>query len=463
MNIAGRLERLPLSRFHYLAFAIIGVGMFFDGYDLTITGFVIPPLHATKWLDAATTPMFISFPLLAAAAGSLAAGVLGDRLGRRFLFKLNALVYGLGSLGCGLATGFGMLLVFRIVTLFALGTQIVTGYSYMNELTPRAQRGGFQSAVSFLVNGGLPIGALLAWLVIPHAAPGLGWRVLFLVSVVPALLVLAGQRLLPESPRWLVSVRREAEADAILARIEADVERRTGRKLPAVPAMPEPRRDLGWGTLLAPGVRGRMVLAIIFNICHLVAIFVLVSWLPAVLVAKGMSFLKTFTFTAVSFAGGFLGPLIGMAIADRIERRWSVAGAAVIGAAAGILYAQQTTPTGLMLTGLVLVTAIFYISSVGFATYVPEILPTGVRLRGMGTAVLIGRIASAVSPFVVAAVLSSGRDPFVIVTGVGVLYVVMALAIGLAGPETAGKSLETLEHTLSPAGAVRDVEPVPGE
>src|ERR1700733_6708262 len=97
--------------------------------------------------------------------------------------------------------------------------------------------------------------------------------------------------------------------------------------------------------------------------------------------------------------------------------------------------------------GLSLVSAIYYISSVGFATYVPEILPTGIRLRGMGTAVLIGRLASAVSPFIVADVLRSGHDPFVIVTGVGALYVILAVAITFTGPRTAGKSLELLEHT----------------
>ena len=194
-------------------------------------------------------------------------------------------------------------------------------------------------------------------------------------------------------------------------------------------------------------MRGRFLLAVLFNVCHLVAIFVLVSWLPSILVAKGLSFLKTFSFTAVSFAGGFLGPLIGIAIADRFERRWSLAGAALIGAIAGITYAMQTSQYGLMLTGLILVSAIFYISSVGFATYVPEILPTGIRLRGMGTAVLIGRVASAISPFGVAWVLRSGFDPFIIVTAVGVLYIVLAAGVALCGPTTAGKSLESLEHS----------------
>jgi putative MFS transporter len=447
MNIAGRLERLPLCRFHYLAFTVIGLGMFFDGYDLTVAGFVIPPLAGLHWLGPDRTPLFISIPLFAAALGSIVAGILGDWLGRRVLFKLNALLYALGSLGCGLAVNFEMLLLCRTITLFALGLQTVTGYAYMNELTPKLHRGRFQSAVSFLVNGGLPVGALLAWLFVPNLAVDVGWRLMFLFSVVPAVLVFVGQRLLPESPRWLVSVGREAEADAVLSRIEADIVHRRGVPLRDAVATPEPRRDLGWRTLWEPGVRGRFLLAVLFNVCHLVAIFVLVSWLPSILVLKGLTFLKTFSFTAVSFAGGFLGPAIGMVIADRFERRWSLAAAALIAAIAGISYAMETSVPGLMLTGLILVSAIFYISSVGFATYVPEILPTGIRLRGMGTAVLIGRVASAISPFAVAWVLRSGYDPFLIVTGVGVLYIVLAAGVAFTGPQTAGRSLEALEHT----------------
>ncbi|MDR5780639.1 MFS transporter [Caballeronia sp. LZ065] len=448
LNIAGRMERLPLSRFHWTLFAILGVAMFFDGYDLTVTGFVIPALHKHGWLTPATTATFISVPLIAAAFGSIAAGLLGDRIGRRRLFQATVLAYSLSSLGCGFATSYGMLLTFRTINLFAIGTVTVTGYAYLNEFTPRRYRGRFQSAVALLLNGGLPFGALMARLIVPNTDVNVGWRVLFLLSVIPALLVFANKRLLPESPRWLASVGRDEEAARVVDSIEAGIVQREGKTLPDAELAREPARHLGWDALFSPLVRGRFALAVVFNICHLTGLFVLISWLPTLFISRGLTLGSTFTFAAVSFMGGFLGPLLGIVLADRIERRWSLVAAALIAAGAGVAYAGQTSSQGLMITGLILVTAIFFISSVGFATYIPEILPTGVRLRGLGTAALIGRLASAATPFAVAAALLTLKNPFYVVSSVGVAYVVMALLLAMLGPNVRGRTLESLESGL---------------
>ena len=445
LNIASRLERLPLSRFHWKFFVILGIAMFFDGYDLTVTGFVVPALHKSGWLTPATTATFISVPLVAAAFGSLAAGLLGDKLGRRRLFQATVLLYSVASLGCGFADTYALLLIFRTINLFALGTLTVTGYAYLNEFTPKTYRGRFQSAVALLLNGGLPFGALMARLIVPNTGVDTGWRILFLLSAIPAALVFANRRVLPESPRWLASVGRDDEASRVLDTIEAEIVR-SGKTLDEPALSPEPIRHLGWSALLSPRIRSRYALAVIFNICHLAGLFVLISWLPTLFVSRGLTLGSTFTFAAVSFAGGFLGPLLGIVLADRIERRWALVGAAIVAAVSGITYATQTEPAGLMANGLILVTAIFFISSVGFATYIPEILPTGVRLRGLGSAALIGRLASSITPFVVAAALLMLKNPFYIVTSVGCLYIVMALALAVLGPSVRGKTLETLEN-----------------
>lgn len=448
-NIAGRLERLPLSAFHWKLFFILGLAMFFDGYDLTVTGFVVPSLRGVGWLTPATTATFISAPLIAAAFGSLLASLLGDKLGRRRLFQGTVLVYSLASLGCGMANSYVVLLMFRMLNMFALGTLTVTGYAFLNEFTPRIYRGRFQSAVALLLNGGLPVAALMARVFIPNTAPDMGWRILFLLSVIPSALVFVSRKALPESPRWLASAGRSAEASLVLDLIEAEITAGGKQLLPSARSLPEPIRNLGWASLLSPLIRGRFALAIAFNIFHLSGLFVLISWLPTLFVSRGLTLSSTFTFATVSFAGGFLGPLLGMILADRCERRWALVGAALVAAVAGIVYASRTDPAEVMIVGLVLVTAIFFISAVGFATYIPEILPTGVRLRGLGTAALIGRLASAVTPFAVAAAMSSLRNPFYIVSAVGALYVLMAVMLVAIGPNVRGKTLEVLESGAS--------------
>ncbi len=445
-NIGGRLERLPLSRFHILACAAIGAAMFFDGYDLGLTGLVLPPLVKSGLLPEAQRSWFISLPLFAAAFGSVLSGAIGDRFGRRRLFIANILLYGIASPACGLAHSYPVLLAFRTLTLFALGMQIPTGYSYLSELSPKAARGRFQSVIALLVNGALLIGALLAWLLFPRLDPDMGWRVLFLLSGLVLLLALTPRTVLPESPRWLASVGRIEEADQTVRAIERRLTQQ-GVTLPAPEPLPPPARDLGWAALFQGGVRRRFLLAVLFQICHLSAIFVLISWLPTIMASRGLGADTVFAISAVTFAGSALGPAVSILVSDRFERRWLLVGAATLGACMGLIYPLQTAPAAIMVVGLVLTSTIYFMSAAGYGIYISEIMPTGVRLRGMGTAALVGRVSSALTPFAVSAALSRWGDPFVIVAGIGVLYLILAPCFALLGPNTRGRSLETLEQS----------------
>ncbi len=445
-DVAGRLERLPLSRFHVWACVAIGAAMFFDGYDLTLTGLVIPPLVRTGLLPEAQRSWFISIPLMAAACGSVLAGVLGDRYGRRRLFIANVALYGIASPLCGLAGSYGVLLALRTLTLFALGVQIPTGYSYLSELAPRRSRGRFQSIIALLVNGALPVAATIAWLIEGSVPPDWLWRALFLLSGLAVVLAFVPARVLPESPRFLAARGRFDQARAVVDAIERRVLRDGGTLAPIEP-QPPPARDLGWATLFRGGIRRRFGLAVLFQICHLSAIFVLVSWLPTIMLARGIGAGHTSLFAAVSFAGGALGPAVAILLSDRFERRWLLVVAAAVGACMGLIYPLQTEAGAIMAIGLVLTTTMYFISATGYGIYIPEILPTGVRLRGMGTAALVGRVTSALTPFAVAAALAHWGDPFVVVVGVGVLYGILAPAFALLGPSTRGRSLEALEQS----------------
>jgi putative MFS transporter len=325
---------------------------------------------------------------------------------------------------------------------------VPTGYSYMSEFTPHAVRGRFQSIIALLINGALPIFTVLAWLVLPHLSSDVSWRLLFGISIIALPLALAPQTMLPESPRWLMSVGRSAEADAILTRIEDGYAKR-GVVLPPPMILPPPLRDLGWSALIASGVRSRTALAIAFQILQLSSIYVLNNWLPTLFVKRGYDAATTFGFAALTFAGQILGPAVGVLISDRFERRWLLAGAALIGAVMAMIYAHQTTHLAIIATGLTLTTCITFISAVGFGSYLPELWPTGIRLRGMGVAALAGRLASSLTPFAVEAALGVARDPFMIIAGIGVMYGLLALLFALLGPNTRGRSLETIEHQVA--------------
>ena len=98
VNTGARLDRLPISSFHYRIFWLIGAGMFFDGYDLYVGASVLGSAVQTKFAVLAQVPQFISWTFVGMTIGSVVAGFLGDRFGRRFTYQFNLLVFGLASL-----------------------------------------------------------------------------------------------------------------------------------------------------------------------------------------------------------------------------------------------------------------------------------------------------------------------------------------------------------------------------
>jgi putative MFS transporter len=140
--------------------------------------------------------------------GSFAAGVLGDRYGRRFSYQLNLLVIGITSLAAALAPSMLWLIGFRLVMGLGLGAEIVIGYSTMSEFVPPQVRGRWIGYLAFITNTAVAASALVGY----FAIPTVGWRVMFALAGVGALIVWYARKAKPESPRWLAAKGRFAEA-----------------------------------------------------------------------------------------------------------------------------------------------------------------------------------------------------------------------------------------------------------
>src|ERR1700741_3114876 len=111
VNAAARLDRLPVSSFHYRIFWLVGAGMFFDGYDLYVAGGVLASTIQTKFSTLPQNLQFISLTFVGMTIGSLITGFVGDKYGRRFTYQINLLVFGLASFAAAFAQGMTQLLV----------------------------------------------------------------------------------------------------------------------------------------------------------------------------------------------------------------------------------------------------------------------------------------------------------------------------------------------------------------
>src|SRR6201986_143224 len=241
VNAGARLDRLPISPFHFRIFWLVGAGMFFDGYDLYIAGGVLASTVQSKFSTVPQNLQFISLTFVGMTLGALITGFVGDKMGRRFTYQITLLIFGLASLAAAFAQDMNQLIACRFVQGLGLGAEIVVGYSKVTEFVPPKTRGRWLSFMAFIVVAGFPATALLGYLIIPE----FGWRPMFIIAGVGSLIVWYLRKNLPESPRWLETSGRTAEAEALMQAIEKEA----AAPLPP-PAVPAPVKQLTAADLL---------------------------------------------------------------------------------------------------------------------------------------------------------------------------------------------------------------------
>lgn len=436
VNAGARLDRLPMSGFHRRILWLIGIGMFFDGFDIYIASTVLGATVASKFSTLDQNALFVSMTFVGMTIGSLATGFLGDRFGRRFTYQVNLMVFGLASLAAALAPNMAVLIACRFVMGVGLGAENVVGYSTLTEFVPPRARGRMQGIMTVFVVMGLPVSALLGLVLVPVAT----WRVMFVIGGLGAIAVWYVRKALPESPRWLAATGRDAEAEALLSSIEAEVAAERGA-LPAVPAGDPPRFSRSLDSLLAPAMLRRLVLGCLLLIVINTLIYGFITWLPTFFVKQGMTVVKSFGFALVMSLGAPVGSAIGALSADRWGRRRVIVVASVLAIAVGAVYPFVADPALLMVCGVALVVPIYVLVALLFGIYVPELFPTEIRLRASGICNTFGRAATIGTPFLVVALFSRQGVTGVLALMIALLVLQIAAVAGW-GIETRGRTLE---------------------
>src|SRR5580698_9583884 len=185
VNAGGRLDRLPIGSFHNRIMRLIGIGMFFDGFDIYLGGSVVAATYKSGFSTLGQNALFVSLTFVGMMIGSFVTGFLGDRYGRRFTYQANLLMFGLASLAAAFAPNMTVLIILRFIIGVGLGAENVVGYSTMTEFVPAHSRGRWLGLMAVFVVTGLPIASLIGYLVIPV----LGWRAMFVLGGVGALVV----------------------------------------------------------------------------------------------------------------------------------------------------------------------------------------------------------------------------------------------------------------------------------
>jgi putative MFS transporter len=437
VNAGARLDRLPISSFHYRIFWLVGAGMFFDGYDLYIAGGVIASVIQTKFAAPPQIPQFVSLTFVGMTIGALVTGFVGDRMGRRFTYQINLLIFGLASLAAAFAQDMNQLIACRFVQGLGLGAEIVVGYSTLTEFVPPRTRGRWLSMMAFLVVAGFPVTALLGYLIIP----AFGWRPMFIIAAIGSLVVWYLRKNLPESPRWLESQGRAAEAEALMQSIEKEAA--GGAALPPV-VVPAPVPQVAAMDMLKPPLLQRLLVGCWVLITINTLIFGFVIFLPQFFLRQGLTIANSLAYTLVLSAASLVGCAVGAYLSDAIGRRRSIIGASVVTIMSGYIYARfnaASDPAIVLGVGFILIAAIYVQTAILFGVYTPELFPTEIRLRANGICNTLGRGATVVSPFIVGELMATYQLPGVVWLMIG-LVLVQIIVVWAWGVEPRNRGLE---------------------
>ena len=237
-DIPARLDRLPWGRFHTLVVVALGITWILDGLEVTLAGAVAGALRQSPVLQFSNTDIGLagSAYIAGAVLGAVFFGWLTDRLGRKKLFFITLAVYLIATAATALSWNVWSFMAFRFVTGAGIGGEYVAINSTIQELVPARVRGWTDLAIngSFWVGAAIGAAGSIVLLDPTFLDPDIGWRLAFFIGAALAVIIFVMRLWIPESPRWLMTHNRAAEAEAIVAAIESDFRRR-GHQLPPGP------------------------------------------------------------------------------------------------------------------------------------------------------------------------------------------------------------------------------------
>lgn len=439
--IVGRLDRLPHWPYGRALLWIVGAGYFFGFFDVVNIGFALPVISKQFHVTAAVAATAISIGLVGYIIGSYLNSTVSDLYGRKLGLTLSVSLFTIGSLLSTFSPNLTWLDVFRFITGMGIGAEIASVTTYLGEMSPAPLRGRYTGWATTFAYTGFSAVPFIALGLVPHFS--WGWRALLFIGAIGGVTISLLRRKIPESPRWLLSKSRIAEANAVVEAAEAYIQQRSQSPLPPVVPAHDAVADHGYPTkaLFSAPYLARLILFVVIWFVYYVANYAWLTLAPSLFVAHGYSLTSTISYLVVSGIGFFVGAVGSALLGDRFERKWFILSVTIIFGLCLLLIGLFPSASVIMILG--------FIASVTIGLMVPllyaltaEHFPTRARATGVALTDGLGHIGGALAPvFVLSAVAVGGFVQGFVVMAVACAVTAILLPLSIRATR---RNLETV-------------------
>ncbi|MED1913869.1 MFS transporter [Bacillus thuringiensis] len=384
-----------MSKPYKKVFWAAGFGWMFDAMDVALLSFIMVALRQEWGLTGEEAGLLGTGNLVGMAIGAIVGGYLADRVGRKPVFLLTLVLFGLASFASAFATGFATMLLFRFLMGLGLGAELPVASTLVNEFAPPEKRGSTVVLLESFWAVGWIAAAVISYFIIPDY----GWRVAVMIGALPVVYALFARRSIPESPQF----QKQAE-------------------------------NIPIATLLTSHRTETITLWVVwFAIAF--SYYGMFLWMPSVLVDKGFTMIKSFQYVLIMTLAQLPGYFAAAYFVEKWGRKWTLATFLFMTGVMAFAFGQSSGTMELLVTGAFL--SFFNLGAWGaLYAYTPENYPTPLRATGSGMASGVGRIGSIIAPYLVGYYSSHHYSYTFIFSVFTAVLIVGAIVLLVCGRET---------------------------
>lgn len=402
-KVSEIIDRIGLGKFSLMVFFLIGLVMVFDGLDYMIVSYTMPQIGKEWGLTKIQTGSLVSWGMLGLIMGGLIIGPLSDKIGRKKAMIIGCLVYSLSNVPIYFAPNYGFFAFFRVLSGVGIGAVVSAAITMVSEFAPTKNRGVMTASVFSFYGVGFIIAALLGMNVVPVY----GWRLCYLLAAIPAIYGFILIFILPESPYWLVSKGRGAEAIKVLNRAE----RMSNRAITSIDPddlynPPKPAK-VGIKALLTRDFRKMTIALFALTFCGLLLSYGITVWMPSLLLAKGYGLTKSYTYALMGNLATVVGGALAGFSADYFGRKKNLIFAYILSIITLVLVGVSQA-TWAIVTFAVLVQIFVTLGQSGINPIQAETFPTEFRNTGVSWTQGFGRFGGLITPLLVGGLVQMG-------------------------------------------------------